>query len=263
MDKWVVVRCLAHPCVILLLGYVLLGQKAAAQYEDYDEEHIESSLPNFSGFHVNMEYYKFNDSENATYLVGNGKIELGDRDYINIELIGAHYSRNGHQRFTPGDFSLSYTRNFYAKNFLDTGFQGWSPTIKLILPTGNAAYSGLFGHWILEPAIYHSWLLRNDRFFISTRWRAFLPIIQVDKGSEPPVFIRFEPRFGYENDRFWLSFTLDNRYITNQDEYVLFQRIDGAYKIARNRGLSFFYTQRIYNKVLFEIYAGVGYYHIF
>lgn len=249
--------------IFLISLLLLLCFKSYAQLvEDYDESHIESSLPNFSGFNVNTEFYNFNVSEKAFYLVGNGKIEFGDRDYVNIELIGASYRRDSQQHSTAGDFNISYTRNYYSKNFLDSGFQGVSPTLKIILPTGNADYAGLFGYWIVEPSVYYSWLLKNEKFFISHRWRAFLPLIDVKNVADPPQLIRFEPRFGYENNKFWISITLDNRIILNQGEYVLFYRLDGGIKLTKNSGFTIFFTQRIFNDVLFEKYAGIGYYHI-
>ena len=58
-----------------------------AQNEDYDEEHIESSLANFSGLSLSTEYYRFSENETAWYFVANGKIEFGDSDYLNLELI--------------------------------------------------------------------------------------------------------------------------------------------------------------------------------
>ena len=127
----------------------------------------------------------------------NGNLEFGNSDYVNFELIGSRYDIDGNPGYTAGEFSISYTKNFYSEEFLDSGFQGVSPTIKLILPTGNADYAGLSGHWILEPSLYYSWLLTNEKFFISNRWRAFLPLIDVQNATEPPSFLRFEPRFGF------------------------------------------------------------------
>lgn len=247
----------------LLLLFFAVSSTCVGQEGDYDDEHIESSLSNFSSFNINPEFYQFNGDERAIYLVANGKIEFGSSDYINVEFIGANYTKDGNRGYTFGDFSLAYTKNFYSSKFLNRGFQGISPTFKAIIPSGNPEYSAIFGYWIAEPSIYYSWLLNNEKFFISNRWRAFLPLIEAKESSEPPLFIRFEPRFGYENKKIWTSITLDNRLIINQEKFVLFYRLDGGYKINENSGISFFYTERIYNNVLFRRYAGLSYYYIF
>lgn len=246
-----------------LVFQLILSTGLCAQEEDYDEEHIESSLPNFSNFNINLEFYQFNGNEKALYLVANGIIEFGNSDYLEVELSSAYYTRNGDEQYTLGDFNFAYSKNFYSKSYLSSGFQGITPAVKVIIPTGNPDYSGLFGYWIAEPSLYYSWLLKNEKLFFSNRWRAFLPGIQAKDASKPPVLIRFEPRFGYENKHFWTSITLDNRYILNQGEYVLFFRLDGGYKLNKKSGLSFFYTERIYNNVLFKRYTGLSFYYIF
>lgn len=247
-------------CVLFLL---LATIQLRAQVEDYDEEHIVSSLVNFSSLNTSLEFYEFNGGESAISLVANATFEFGQSDYVNVELIGARYSREGQIQYTQGDFSISYSKNLYSKYFLDPGFQGWAPSLKVVLPTGDPDFAGLFGHWIAEPSVYYSWLLNNEKFFLSNRWRLFLPLINVSDAAEPPRQIRFEPRFGYETDAFWTSVTLDNRWVFNQDAYVLFYRLDGGYKIDENSGISLFVTQRIVNTVLFKFYAGFAYYHLF
>lgn len=255
-----------RPIAIMILPSIfllILGTNVYGQYEDYDNEHIESSLPNFSGFHTNAEYYRFNEQERAVYLLINGNLEFGNSDYVNVELIGTRYRIDGSTHYSAGDFSISYTKNFYSRHFLDSGFQGVSPSLKVILPTGNADYTGLFGYWIVEPSLYYSWLLKNEKFFVSNRWRMFLPLIDVRDAGEPPEFLRFEPRFGYEDNRLWTSLTLDARVIFNQDEVVLFYRLDGGLKINDSSGLSAFYTERVVSSALFKVYAGIGYYYLF
>jgi len=249
--------------ILLMLSFNLLVIEVYAQEEDYDDEHITSSLPNFSSFNINPEFYQFNSNESAYYLVSNGTFEFGNSDYLNIELVGAYYTRDGDQDFTLGDFSVTYAKNFYSKKHLSSGFQGITPSLKVIMPTGNPDFAGLFGYWIAEPSLYYSWLLKNEKLFFSNRWRAFLPAIEAKDAAEPPLFIRFEPRFGYENKKFWASVTLDNRYIINQEEFVLFYRLDGTYKLNESSGLTLFYTERIYNSVLFQHYTGLSFYYIF
>jgi hypothetical protein len=161
--------------LVLFFTFFLLGIAAFAQEEDYDDEHIESSLSNFSSFYTNSEYYQFNDTEKAIYILVNGKIEFGNSDYLNIEVLGARYLKDGIYCYTPGDFSLTYTKNFYSEKYQNSGFQGVSPSVKIILPTGKTDYSGIFGHWILEPAIFYSWLLTNEKFFSATDGGCFFP----------------------------------------------------------------------------------------
>ena len=248
---------------LLVLSIGLFCIEGIAQIKGFDDSHIESSLTNFSSFYTNLEYYKFNDNEKSFYLLTNGTIEFGNSNYLNIELLAARYMKDETVGYTLGDFNLTYTKNFYSEKFLNPGFQGVSPSVKLILPTGKAHYSGIFGYWILEPAIYYSWLLANEKFFFSNRWKLFLPLVNVQQAAEPPLFIRFEPCFGYENEKIWASLTLDNRIVLNQDKFVLFYRLDGGFKINEKSGLSAFYTKRIHNTVFFNIYMGIGYYHIF
>lgn len=247
---------------LIILSILLSGLNVKAQIEDYDDEHIQSSLVNFSKFNINAEYYEFNQLTEALYLVSNGTFELNDFSRINIELIGTSYWNNGQQSYSLGDFSLTYARNFYSKMFFEEGFQGFTAAVKTIFPTGLSENTGLFGHIILEPSLYYSWLLDNEKFFISNQWRLFLPVIDVNKNDDPPLFLRFEPRFGYEDQRFWASLTMDNRLVFNRDTYVLFSRFDFGFKITEKFGFNGFYTHRLIGDVLFQKYAGIGFYKI-
>ncbi|MCY1721577.1 hypothetical protein OU798_14570 [Prolixibacteraceae bacterium Z1-6] len=242
---------------------MILSQIARAQEVDYDAEHQESTLPNFSRVHSNFEFYSFNGGERAVHWVTNGKLELGDRDYLNLEMIWGYYNKEGKHAWTPGDFSLAYSRNYYSSKFGDSGWQGWSPTVKLILPTGNPEYAAIFGHWILEPSFQYTWLLNDDRFFIRNRWRVNFPLANTNDWPEPPIFLRFEPQIGFENSKFWASATMDNRMVFNMDAYVIFGRLDAGYKISKKSGINVFYTERLREKVLFKKYAGVSFYYNF
>ena len=233
-----------------------------SQEEDFDYEHIQSSLVNFSRISANLEYYEFNQLTEALYLVSNGTFELNDFSRVNIELIGTSYWNNGEQSYSLGDFSLTYARNFYSKMLFEEGFQGFTAALKSIFPTGDSENIGLFGHIILEPSLYYSWLLNNEKFFISNQWRMFLPLIDINNNDDPPLFLRFEPRFGYEDDNFWTSLTLDNRIVFNRDSYVLFSRLDFGIKVTEKLGFNAFYTHRLIGNVLFEIYTGIGFYTI-
>lgn len=247
--------------LMILVGFDSLYVKA--QDNDYDEEHIASSLTNFSRFQSSIEFYDMNANENALYWVNNAKIEFGDRDYLNIELIGAYYQKDDAYLWTPGDFNVAYSRNYYSKNFSNSGWQGASTSLKLTIPTGNAELAGLFGHWILEPSVQYGWLLSDERFFIKNRWRVVVPIANAGNYNEPPGFVRFEPQFGYEDKNMWISATFDNRLVYNMDAFVMFVRVDTGFKINDRMGINAFYTKRIKSDVLFNTYTGVGLYYNF
>lgn len=246
--------------LLLLLSNICAGYAQVS--DDFDNGHIESSLPNFSEFSISTEYYEFRSQETAIYLVSNGRIEFGNSDYLNLEISGARYDLNGSISYGLGDFNISYTKNLYSGKFHSKGFQGLSGSFKLLIPTGNSDYPGLFGHWIIEPSIYYSWLLGNENWFIGNRWRVFTPFKNRTDIAEPPNFIRFEPVFGYENGNFWTSITLDNRWVYNMDAYVLYYRFDLGIKTFEKSGFQAFFTNRIHGEVLFRTYAGIGYYHI-
>ena len=244
--------------IILLFSTKLLSQVA-----DFDQEHIESSLINFSKIDVSTEYYRFSELSEALYLVANGTIELNDISRLNIELSGTSYWNGGQLSFTAGDFNLAYSKNFYSNNLFDPGYQGLTASLKGIFPTGDSENPGLFGHFILEPSIFYSWLLKNEKFFISNQWRFFLPLIDANHNDDPPLFLRFEPKFGYESKKIWASITMDNRMVFNRDEYVLHGRLDFGLKLTDKFGITSFYTHRLVGNVLFERYAGLGIYNIF
>lgn len=246
----------------IILATLVTGSKVTAQIEDFDDEHIQSSLVNFSRFNFNTEYYKFNQLTESLYLVANGTFELDEFSRVNVELIGTSYWNGGEQSYSLGDFSLSYARNFYSKMYFEGGFQGFTVALKTIFPTGNSENAGLFGHIMVEPSIYYSWLLKNEKFFISNQWRVFLPLIDVNKNNDPPMFLRYEPRFGYEDEKIWISMTLDNRFVFNRDSYVLFGRFDFGVKVTEKLGFNAFYTHRLIGDDLFEKYIGLGIYKI-
>ncbi|TLX77079.1 hypothetical protein E9993_05190 [Labilibacter sediminis] len=213
---------------------------------------------NLSRMHSNLEFYQFNGNEHAIHSVTNGQLMFGKNDFVNIEIIGAYYNNDGQTYYTPGDFSISYRKDYSSKN--DGRWLGISPSVKLIIPTGDPKHSALFGHWILEPAIQYSWKLKNENFFISNRWRYNFPLANAGNWEEPPIFVRFEPQIGYNHEKWSTSFTLDNRMVFNQNAFVIFARLDASYKINDKIGINAFYTRRIRNTNLFNTYAGIGLY---
>jgi hypothetical protein len=244
--------------VILTINSCLIAQDE----DDIDVNHIESSLVNFSNINSNIEFYNFNSAQQSVQWVTNGTIEFGSSDYLNVEVIGTRHDTNGNSAIVLGDFSLAYTKNFYSGNYHDPGFQGWSPTLKFVIPTGNPNYPAIFGHWILEPSVKISWLLQDERFYVSARLRYNFPVSKSNTWPEPPILLRFEPQVGFENLKFWTSIGLDNRMVFNQDEFVMFGRLDAGYKISDKTGVSAFYIENIYNLALFKTYAGIGGYLI-
>jgi len=253
-------KLIKNVCLLLPLMMAMALQEVQAQESVAIEELQESTQPYFSRIHSNLEFYNFNANEHALYWVSNAKLNLGKRDYLNIELVGVYHQRSGESIWTPGDLNLTYTRDFSPADKPNKAWQGMSASAKLIMPTGSAGNAGLFGHWILEPTIQYSWRLRDERFFISNRWRYNFPLANTGDWSEPPIFIRFEPQLGYQDKKWSASVTLDNRTVFNRDAYVIFARVDVGYQLNSRMGINSFYTRRVRHTELFNTYAGVGLY---
>lgn len=248
-------------CVLLFLFVPVSMTFGQTTSNEYDQQGV--FLPYFSRLHSNFEFYNFNPNEDGLYWVTNAKLNLSQRDFINIELIGVYHQKGGETIWTPGDFNLTYTRDFMPASSAKRGWQGLSASTKLVMPTGKPGYAGLFGHWILEPAIQYSWRLSDERFFISNKWRYNFPLANTADWSEPPIFIRFEPQFGYQGNRWSASLTMDNRMVYNRDAFVIFTRLDAGYKLSSQMGVSAFYTRRVRHTELFNTYAGIGLYYNF
>nr|WP_319397963.1 hypothetical protein [uncultured Carboxylicivirga sp.] len=222
-----------------------------------------SSQIKLTRVHSNMEAYEFNGGEKALHWVTNGRIALSSRDAINLEVIGAYYTRDGITDWTPGDFSITYSRSYASSKVGSSGWQGWSPIVKLVMPTGDPTNAAIFGHWILEPAVQYKWLLKDQRFYISNKWRYNFPLANTGEWPEPPILLRFEPKFGFTSDKWSAAFSLDNRAVFNQDAFVIYARVDAGYKLGSRSGLNAFYTNRVRHQVLFKAYGGIGFYYNF
>ncbi len=216
-----------------------------------------------SRIHSNVEFYDFNEKEEGLYWVNNAKMDLSKRDFLNIEIIGVYHSNSGEQFFTPGDFNITYSRKFYSPIKSTQKWRGITSSVKLVLPTGQPGNAGLFGHWILEPAIQYSWVLSNERFTFSNKWRYNFPLANTGNWSEPPIFLRFDPQLSYNANQWTASVSLDNRMVFNRDAFVIFTRLDAGYRFNDQFGVYTFYTRRVRETTLFKTYAGVGFYYNF
>ena len=215
-----------------------------SQDKSDDVDVVQSTLFYYSFFDINTDYYVFEDLEQLAVST-NGSISFWQNAFLNIELSLFNNWQNNKHTVTPGDFSFTYTQNFYSSKFKESGFQGLAPSLKLIAPTGRAEFGSGFDNWILEPAILYGWLLKDIRFFITSRMRANFSIGRINNASVSDAYVRFEPRAGFENERFWASLIPDYRLIFKDTRSTLLLKYEGGLKINDKSGIGLFFSHRV------------------
>ena len=230
--------------------------------DDSDEvDVIQSTLFYYSFFDVNLDYYNFEGLEQLA-LSSNGAISLGATSFLNIELALFNNWQTNQTTFTPGDFSFTYTKNFYSPKFKESGFQGIAPALKLITPTGRAEFGSGFDNWILEPAVLYGWLLKDSRFFITNRARVNFSVGQINEAPVSDAYLRFEPRAGFENERLWASLTPDYRLIFDDTRSTLLLKYEGGFKLNEKMGFGFSLLQRLTGSDFNRYNLNFNYYQI-
>ena len=224
---------------------------------------VRSSLYNFSYTEFNLDFYKFNSTQYLLSQTGNGTLKVNEKNYINFEYIISNAWLNNSNYIVPGDFSFSYIHSFYAKNYLSSGFQGVSATIKMILPTGKLEYLSGLDNWIIEPSIYFGWKLRNDNIYFAHKLRAIFSISALPETPKIDPYGRYEAILGYENDKFWIASTSDSRLTLNDWDYVLLLKLEYGLKLNKSNGIFTSVTYRVFGELFYEYYLNFGYYKTF
>jgi len=248
-------------CLILIL---LFNNTINAQdYEENDIESVRSTLIDFSHIEFNLEYYQFNTNQYLLAQTGNGTLKVNENNYLNIEYNISNAWLNNSNYIVPGDFSLSYIHNIYAKNYQKTGFQGVSIKLKMVLPTGKSEYLSGGDNWIFQPQIYFGWKLKNDKMYFANRFRTSFSIAHLPNIPTLSPYVRYEAILGYENNTFWLASTIDNRFRMDNQKYNLFLKLEMGVKFNRSNGIFSSITYRMVGELYFRHYLNLGYYKTF
>jgi len=224
---------------------------------------IKSSLYNFSYVNFNLDFYKFNNTQYLLSQTGNGTLKINEKNFLNLEYNISNSWINNSNYIIPGDFSVSYTYNFYAKNYLKKGFQGIASSIKMILPIGKREYLTGTENWILEPSIYFGWRLKNKKIYFANKLRANFSIAKLPNTPKTKPFGRYEVIMGYENDKFWIATTSDSRLTLDEWQYVLLLKVEYGLKINKLNGVFTSFNSRVFGELFYEYYLNVGYYKTF
>ncbi|NLR92943.1 hypothetical protein [Flammeovirga agarivorans] len=219
------------------------------------EDHLQSKT-RLTSISLHKEYYNFNSTHQATYFLLKGGITFKDNSHLLVELIGTQYTEEGRKIYSPGDMNISYTREILPSSNGD--FLGINACLKMHFPTGNSDLSGLFGHYTVEPMITYGWKLIGNNLTLSNQWRAYIPTIQAIENTVAPAFVRFEPALKYQYDDKWINVALDNRWVWNFDDFVIYYKVEGGIDLGNNYQLSGFYEKKIRGEALFDIYSGIN-----
>jgi len=257
-------RKISRQYFILLFFFSLFSNITVAQgLFNQERKPVRSTLVNFSHIEFNLDFYQFNTNQSLPSQTGNGTLKVNENNYLNLEYNISNAWLNNSNYIIPGDFNFSYIHNIYSKNYQKEGFQGGSIKIKMILPTGKSEYLSGLDNWIIEPQIYFGWKLKNNKIYFANRLRANFSIAHLPGIPKSAPFIRYEPILGYENDKFWLASTIDNRYIMDSRKYILFLELEMGLKFNQSNGIFSSATYRVFGELFYEFYLSFGYYKTF
>ena len=235
----------------------------AQNYEQNDVESVRSTLVNFSYTEFNLDFYKFNNTQYLLSQTGNGTLKLNENNFLNLEYNISNAWLNNSNYVVPGDFSFSYTYNYYGKNYLNKGFQGIATKMKIIIPTGKSEYLSGLGNWIVEPSIYFGWRLKNDKIYFAYKLRANFSIATLPNTLKSTPYARYESIIGYENDKFWVASTGDSRLTFDDGEYNLLLKLESGLKLNKSNGVFTSFTYSVIGVLFYEYYLNFGYYKTF
>ncbi|NME72092.1 hypothetical protein [Flammeovirga aprica] len=223
---------------------------------------VRSTLYNFSYIDFNMDFYKFASDQYLLSHTGNGTLQLSGQSFLNLEYNFSNSWQDNFSFMTMGDFSVTYTRNFYSKNYQKGGFQGVATSLKVILPTGKSKYLSGFDNWILEPSVYFGWKLHNHKNYIASKFRLNFPLATLPDAFPSIPFGRYEATFGYEDQNLWVASTIDNRLTLDHWEYNLLHKFELGVKLDKTNGVFGSTTNRIIGEGFYEYYINFGYYKV-
>jgi len=248
----------------LLLFFALSTIKLNAQdLIDQQKKSVRSSLYNFSYVDFNIDFYDLGKKRYLLSQTGNGVLKVNNNNYLNLEYNISNSWFNNTNYLTAGDFHFAYIHNFYTKNYLDKGFQGISTKIKVIIPTGKSEYSTGFDNWILEPLVYAGWKLKDKKTYFLYRVRLNFSISPLPGLESTSPYIRYEPIMGYENDKFWIASTGDNRLTLDNWEYTFLFKTEIGLKLSDFNGIFASINYRIIGDYYYKYYISCGYYKTF
>ncbi|MCG8581482.1 MAG: hypothetical protein MI866_16275 [Bacteroidales bacterium] len=250
--------------LVLKLTFLMLIISHTALHAQQSEKAERTQMPllYYSYMDSFFEVYRYNSHQSQLSFTSNGTIKLSTSHYLNIEFILCNTLDNDHNSFTVGDLSLTYSRNFYSDHFLDNGFQGFNTAFKIILPTGKSKYLSGFDNWIIEPSIYYGWIFKNSHLFVTNKLRLFTSLGCIGEVKKIHSYIRYEPKFGYENNNFWLSFHPDLRVLINPLQRSLLLGLEAGLKLTSKTGIILNYKKNITDVRFYDRYFALGYYII-
>ncbi|NME67914.1 hypothetical protein [Flammeovirga aprica] len=62
----------------------------------------------------------------------------------------------------------------------------------------------------------------------------------------------------YQYDDKWINVAIDNRWVWNFDDFVIYYKIEGGIDLGNNYRLSGFYERKLRGEPLFDIYTGIN-----
>jgi len=249
--------------IILFFGIILNNTSFAQDEPIPSKEAIRSTLFNYSYVEFNLEYYNFNSSEHLLSQTGTGLLKVNKNAYFAMQYDISTAWLNNSSYVSLGDLSFSFTRNFYSKKYHDPGFQGIATSLKLFVPTGTVEYLSGSENWKLEPSVYFGWIFKNRKNYFTNKLRVNFSMANSDNVPKSKTLVRYEATLGYENDKFWIASTADNRLFIDNSEYYLLGKIEFGYKFNASNGLFTSFISSIIGDYFYEYYFSLGYYKTF
>ncbi|MBB3699430.1 hypothetical protein KMW28_25100 [Flammeovirga yaeyamensis] len=221
---------------------------------------LKSSLYDLSYIDFNIDVYQFDAEQYLVSQTGNTLLQLNQSSFLNLEYNISNAWDHGISTTTMGDFSVSYSKNHYSKNYQKAGFQGVATSVKMILPTGNLKYLSGFDNWIIEPSVYFGWKFKNKKNYFASKIRTNIPFAPLPEAPLSFSYGRYEAIIGYEDYNFWLATTLDNRITFDHYHYTLLCKLELGIKLDTTNGLFASTTNRLIGKFYYQNYINFGYY---